>query len=51
MIGSTAVRWMAGAASAIAVLGVLRFKPWASRAAGDTEEARKKLAVGFLPVT
>jgi hypothetical protein len=41
---------MAGAVIAIAVLGVLRFKPWASRAAGATE-ARKKVTVGFLPVT
>ena len=51
MIGSTAVRWMAGAVIAIAVLGVLRFKPWASRAAEGSEQARKKLNVGFLPVT
>jgi hypothetical protein len=51
MIGSTAVRWMAGAVMAIAVLGVLRFKPWAAGAAAGSEEARKKVTIGFLPVT
>jgi hypothetical protein len=49
------VRWTVGALAAVALLGVLRAKPWARPSsalppekAGDERQA---LAVGFLPVT
>jgi len=46
---SSGVRWIAGTLAFIAVLGVLRFKPW--RHGGADGEARERLTVGFLPVT
>jgi len=51
---STAVRWILGAVAALALLAVLRAKPW--RGAGDDAETaqggpRDTLQVGFLPVT
>ena len=53
-MGSTLAKWCIGAVALVAVLGVLRAKPWESRAgardAGATVE-REALAVGFLPVT
>jgi NitT/TauT family transport system substrate-binding protein len=49
---SPGVRWVAGTLAFIAVLGVLRFKPWQQRGgAGANYEARERLTVGFLPVT
>ena len=55
MKGSPLLRWGLGALAAVAVLGLLRAKPWqrgpaaAPPAAGTAE--RQTLAVGFLPVT
>jgi hypothetical protein len=41
--------------AAIALLAVLRFKPWQrihnQNAGGSQEAVRQQLAVGFLPVT
>ena len=54
MFRSSAARWIIGVIAVIAVLGLLRYKPWqrgAQRDAGLTDEAREKLNVGFLPVT
>ena len=54
MFRSSVVRWVLGLLLLIAVLGVIKFKPWrlALRGAGPQEvEAREDLRVGFLPVT
>src|SRR5689334_23014649 len=54
MFRSSAARWIIGVMAVIAVLGLLRYKPWqrgAQQTAGLTDEAREKLNVGFLPVT
>lgn len=54
MFRSSVVRWVLGLLVLIAVLGVIRFKPWrlGSRgAASQVVEAREDLSVGFLPVT
>jgi NitT/TauT family transport system substrate-binding protein len=54
MFRSSATRWIIGVIAVIAVLGLLRYKPWqrgAQQTAGLTDEAREKLNVGFLPVT
>ncbi|HEY0006145.1 MAG TPA: hypothetical protein VGB17_15300 [Pyrinomonadaceae bacterium] len=55
MFRSSATRWALGVLVLIAVLGLLRFKPWqrlARRgAATDAGLARQQLSVGFLPVT
>jgi len=54
MFRSSAARWIIGVVAFIAVLGVLRYKPWqrgAQQTASQTNEAREKLNVGFLPVT
>jgi hypothetical protein len=54
MFRSSAARWIIGVIAVIAVLGLLRYKPWqrgARQTAGLTDEAREKLNVGFLPVT
>jgi NitT/TauT family transport system substrate-binding protein len=54
MFRSSAARWIIGVIAVIAVLGLLRYKPWqrgAQQNAGLTDEAREKLNVGFLPVT
>lgn len=48
MFRSSASKWIIGVVIAIAVLGLLRFKPWRH---GHSEAARPELAVGFLPVT
>ena len=48
MFRTSASRWIIGLIVFIAVLGVLRFKPWRR---GNDEAARPQLAVGFLPVT
>jgi hypothetical protein len=47
------VRWTLGALVAVALLGVLRAKPWArpSSAPENPGDERQTLAVGFLPVT
>ena len=54
MLRSTVSRWMLGLVALIAVLGLVRFKPWqrlAGPGVGSTAEARERLNVGFLPVT
>ena len=48
MFKSSAFRWIVGVIVAVAVLGLLRFKPWRH---ADREVTREQLAVGFLPVT
>jgi NitT/TauT family transport system substrate-binding protein len=50
MTRSPFVRWLAGAVLALAVLGVLRAKPWRG-AQHPPAGPRETLAVGFLPVT
>jgi hypothetical protein len=42
-------RWIVGVVVAIALLGLLRFKPW--RQGGGPIATRDQLQVGFLPVT
>lgn len=57
MLRSSFAKWAMGAAVVVAVLGVLRFKPWQTRGVGDSattrqaESNRQRLNVGFLPVT
>ena len=54
MFRSSATRWIIGVIAVIAVLGLLRYKPWqrgAQQTTGLTDEVREKLNVGFLPVT
>jgi hypothetical protein len=54
MFRSSAIRWIIGVIVVIAVLGLLRYKPWqrgAQQTAGLGDVAHEKLNVGFLPVT
>lgn len=55
MFRSTGARLAIGAVIIVALLGLLRYKPWQRGAqtssAATTEEARERLNVGFLPVT
>ena len=55
MTRSPLLRWSVGALAGLAVLGLLRAKPWQRASAGHTQEKggaeRQRLAVGFLPVT
>jgi hypothetical protein len=55
MTGSPLLRWGVGAVFAVALLGVLRAKPWQRRSTERAEEKgtaeRQTLGVGFLPVT
>jgi NitT/TauT family transport system substrate-binding protein len=48
MFRSLAARWTIGLVVLVAVLGVLRLKPWHR---SDKPETREALTVGFLPVT
>ena len=48
MFRSSAARWIIAVVIVVAVLGLLRFKPWRH---GDDASKRPELAVGFLPVT
>jgi NitT/TauT family transport system substrate-binding protein len=50
MLRSPFVRWTLLAVIAVAVLGIVRLRPWSQGGAG-TPESREALAVGFLPVT
>src|SRR4026209_1351471 len=53
-LSSPLIKWGAGAIAFVALLGLLRFRPWqtpAATTANDTSEARQTLAVGYLPVT
>lgn len=54
MFRSSVVRWVLGLLLLIAVLGVVRFKPWrlgSHGAASQQAQVREDLRVGFLPVT
>lgn len=56
MLRSPVARWIVGIVVLIAVLGVLRFKPWRYRSLGEAfsgkaENTRQELRVGYLPVT
>jgi NitT/TauT family transport system substrate-binding protein len=55
MLRSFASRWVLGIIAFIAVLGLLRFKPWQLGSnhgiGGGSNKARQELKVGFLPVT
>ena len=54
MFRSSVVRWVLGLLLVIAVLGVIRFKPWrfgSDSAASQQAQVREDLRVGFLPVT
>ncbi len=53
MIRSKPITIGVGIAIVIALLGVLRFKPWQYRAGGSegSRSAREELTVGYLPVT
>ncbi len=55
MLRSTVARWALGLLVVMAVLALVRFKPWqrpaGPGAGGATAEARERLNVGFLPVT
>ena len=54
MFRSSVIRWVLGLLVMIAVLGVIRFKPWRFKSGGaalQQAQAREDLRVGFLPVT
>ena len=52
MFRSSVGRWLIGLILLIAVLAVIRFKPWRLRGASQQQaQARAELKVGFLPVT
>jgi hypothetical protein len=55
MVRSPATRWILGVAAFIAVLGLLRYKPWLRSGPGMNAEPNdgphERLTVGYLPVT
>ena len=56
MFRSTVARVVLGVVVAVAVLGLVRYKPWRRAGAGGAgggaaQQARQQLSVGFLPVT
>jgi NitT/TauT family transport system substrate-binding protein len=55
MFRSSAARWILGVAAFIAVLGLLRYKPWlrdgSGTDGGPDRGPRERLTVGYLPVT
>jgi NitT/TauT family transport system substrate-binding protein len=54
MFRSPVVRWIIGLVLVVAVLAVVRFKPWrfvSRQSAQQQAQARAELKVGFLPVT
>jgi len=53
MLRSSTARWAVIAVAVIAILGVLRFKPWHYfiKDSATSGMAREQLKVGFLPVT
>lgn len=55
MFRSSMVRWLFGFVVFIAVIGLLRFKPWQHKdvqpGASDSADQHQMLKVGFLPVT
>lgn len=50
MFRSSAARWIAGSVAFLAILAVVRYKPW-QRGPAQIFQARETLTVGFLPVT
>jgi NitT/TauT family transport system substrate-binding protein len=54
-LSSPLFRWTAGALLFVALLALVRLRPWQSRsgttASGAAPEARETLAIGYLPVT
>jgi NitT/TauT family transport system substrate-binding protein len=53
MLRSPMTRWILGVAAFVAVITMMRFRPWERRYAStsDNKVARESLTVGFLPVT
>ncbi len=54
LLSSPFARWTAGAIAFVALLGLLRFRPWqeaTTTSTAETANVRQTLAVGFLPVT
>jgi hypothetical protein len=52
MFRNTGLKIIIGAVAVIAILALLRFKPWqGSQSQSETSSARAQLNVGFLPVT
>jgi NitT/TauT family transport system substrate-binding protein len=51
MFRSSIGRWLLGLVLLIAVLALIRFKPWRFRHGQQQAQARAELKVGFLPVT
>src|SRR5258705_2916658 len=56
MLRSPDTRWVVGIVAFIAVLGVLRFRPWHYSSVGEllgkkSTHVRQELKVGYLPVT
>src|SRR3989454_7735797 len=56
MLRSPITRWLVGIVAFIALLGVLRFKPWhygsvREMLSGNSHPALQELKVGYLPVT
>src|SRR6478752_2715898 len=53
MLRSPTTRWILGVVAFVAVITVMRFRPWERRGASTSDDrtARESLTVGFLPVT
>ncbi|HAF14033.1 MAG TPA: nitrate ABC transporter substrate-binding protein [Blastocatellia bacterium] len=56
MLRSPITRWMLGVFAFVAVLGLIRFKPWhygsmREMLSGKSKQTRQELKVGYLPVT
>lgn len=55
MFRSSAIRWMTGFLLFLAIISVLRFKPWhrndARNGGSELQDKRERLKVAFLPVT
>jgi NitT/TauT family transport system substrate-binding protein len=55
MLRSSAARWIIGAAAFLAILAILRYKPWQHYGSGldgnGGTAARERPTVGYLPVT
>ena len=50
MYRSSLAKVIVGGIAVVAVLGVLRYKPW-QRGGNEEGAVRQQLSVGFLPVT